>query len=80
MRGLFETYERAPAGDRLLPPRYAEELSRMEHQADNNEKRKQARVRVIVDFLSRLTEQQSLDLYTRLTGTALGSITDPIIR
>jgi len=34
--------------------------------------------RIAVDFIASMAEQQALRIYQRLTGTALGSVLDPV--
>ena len=71
IRFLFRTFERAtrPGGDRnLLPESYREEL--------DDARTEEERIRLVVDLIASMTEQQALDMYRRLTGINLGSVLD----
>lgn len=51
---------------KLFPQRYREELNQTEE--------KEERIRVVVDFIASMTEQQAVKMYHRLTGISLGSL------
>jgi dGTPase len=67
IRKLFEIF--ADAEEKLYPPLFREAAS-------NTSKGTKERSRVVLDFISGLTEQQAISIYQRLTGASLGSIFD----
>jgi dGTPase len=70
---LFDIYLNAvrPGGDRsVMPPGYRDEVK----EADDDE----ARVRIVADMISAMTEEQLLKTHRRLTGLTPGSVMDII--
>ncbi len=67
---LFDIFqeEALRSGDnfKLFPLRYREELQKTEETEE--------RIRVVVDFVSSMTEQQAVKMYHRLAGVSLGSL------
>jgi dGTPase len=59
----------------IIPSPYRERLNRIDSEADEEQK-----IRIIVDFIASMTEQQVSRLYKRLTGHTPGSLHNDIIR
>lgn len=59
----------------IIPSPYRERLDKMDDGASDNDK-----VRIIVDFIASMTEQQVTTLYKRLTGHTPGSLHNQIVR
>jgi dGTPase len=81
IRGLFEIlHEAASRGENvpaaILPKPFDERLTELEklHPQDIVA----ARVRLVMDVIASLTEQQALAYYARLSGTSLGFLADRI--
>lgn len=59
----------------IIPSPYRERLDTIDDSADDEQK-----IRIVVDFIASMTEQQVSTLYKRLTGHTPGSLHDQIIR
>lgn len=71
IRDLFRVFHHAikPSGNRnLLPESYREEFASTQTDED--------RIRLVIDLIASMTEQQALDMHRRLIGVALGSALD----
>jgi len=64
IRTLYDIYREAPS--KLFPPEFRE-------RAEETKGDKDQRIRVVLDMICSLTEQQCSSLFRRLTGVALGS-------
>lgn len=76
IRTLFEIFEKAATDDNLnmFPTPSRELLERIERQRTMHKSQKQRnRLRVVVDLLAGLTEQQALSMYQRVQAIAPGS-------
>lgn len=74
---LFEAFMDAASSQSkwtMLPEGYREELYRIEEEGEDKE---QERIRIVVDLIASMTEQQALKMYQRLIGVSLGSVLDP---
>jgi deoxyguanosinetriphosphate triphosphohydrolase, putative len=74
IRYLFGTFLDATVSPRdmwLLPPAYQE----LAKEATDDH----ARVRLVIDLVASMTEPQAVEMYHRLTGTALGSALDAVV-
>ncbi len=68
-----------PGGPRqILPARYNEQLKRIEQEAPNVVTAEYEKIRVVVDLIAAMTEQQALRLHQRLTGVSIGSVLEPV--
>jgi dGTPase len=79
IRDLFRIYERAtrtPEEHAVLPDSSREVLEEVMDVRDE-QRRHQERIRLVVDLIASMTEQQALDMHRRLTGLNLGSVLDP---
>ena len=83
IRELFEIFHEAAGGDAqrqaILPVAHREYLNELGNSKSKHE-RETARVRVVGDVISSLTEQQAIALYKRFTGYDVGTVFDPIVR
>ncbi|EMA25407.1 deoxyguanosinetriphosphate triphosphohydrolase family protein [Haloarcula amylolytica] len=59
----------------IIPSPYRDRISELDKTGTKNE-----RTRIVVDLLTSMTEQQTIELYERLEGTSPGSLQDRIIR
>ena len=80
VRKLFEIFNEAADG-RSLDIFPAGSKSRMEElirecRYDSREEQ----IRVVVDLITGMTEQQAVSMYQRLTGVSLGTVMDTIVR
>jgi dGTPase len=78
--GLFDIYAGAAQDSSkraLLPPGHQERLAAAEKVAHAKDHR-DLQLRTAADIVAGLTEAQAVTLYQRLTGSAMGSILDPI--
>jgi dGTPase len=82
VRDLFGTYLQATQSKdrRVIPTSHVESLKRMEAAAENAADRRRVRARVVADLIAGLTEEQAIRLHARLTGRAIGSVMDPVVR
>jgi dGTPase len=75
---IFETmadYATSSKPSTIIPSPYRERLNEIDSGVDDEQK-----IRIIVDFIASMTEQQVTQLYKRLTGHTPGSLHDHIIR
>ena len=75
IRELFEIFADAGESGQLdiFPPSHRELLE----QAGNGDK--EARLRIVADLLSGMTEQQAVAMHQRLTGVSLGTVMNAIV-
>jgi dGTPase len=68
-------------GDRSVIPRsYQRVLAEAEQAAGSVSERQAARARIASDIVAGLSEGQAVKLHQRVTGSAAGSVLDPIVR
>jgi dGTPase len=81
IRELFESFLEIAKTDRAaLPYRYQDALKKREQAATSDAQMQSARVRVVVDFISSLTEPEAAEVHGRLRGIHAGKVIDPIVR
>ena len=70
IRELFEILHREASAHRfsIFPPRFSERL-----EEDDSERNV---TRTVSDYISGMTERQTIELHQRLTGASLGSVSD----
>ena len=60
----------------IFPPSVREQLLDLAQDESLSEPLAQAQVRIIVDMIASMTERQAFDIYHRLTGAVMGSVTE----
>lgn len=76
---LFEASSEDSEYTKMIPNSFLEDVQYILELDLNLADEKQRRARVIADIISSLTENQTLNLYGRVTGRSPGSIRDQII-
>ena len=76
VRRLFDEYELASRDDklwRIFPKLYRDELQRIWNEERN---RDSARIRMVIDLISSLSEREAVNRYRLITGQTTGSVMD----
>jgi dGTPase len=79
--GIFGEATRAPADEwvrKVLPNRFSDALRELETKSEPTYT--VTRIRLAADAVASLTEQQAIDIHSRLTGHDTRSVFDPIVR
>lgn len=71
MFAIYEAESRSAGNWRIFPESYQEQLRGITSDEE--------RIRLVVDLISSMTEQQLLNMHRRLMGLSLGSVLDPIL-
>lgn len=57
-----------------------EELQSLANSGTSSTSKLNEQVRLVIDVIAGMTEQQAVEVHHRLTGISLGSVLDPVVR
>jgi dGTPase len=76
---LFDSSQPGSRHSRIIPAPFDESMKSI-NDADTGAVHQTERVRLVMDIIASMTEQQTVAFHQRLTGTSPGSILDKIIK